>query len=324
MKKEGINYNLLNFTFFIFIIFIFYKLNILNTIIEVITLILFSISISYIIYPLYKYINKKFNNIVSITISYLLIFILFIIFIYLIINKSNIINNILELFNNVLKFEKIFNNKFNINLDIEIYLEKIINYILNNSIFLIKNIFNYINKIIFIIILSICIILNIDNIKVIIYKFKYKDILYNINIKLRKYLIANTKILIIQFIEYTFLFLLIGHPNYLLLGILNSINTFIPFIGTLFTNIIAITTSSVISKRLLILTSIISIIMPQMDAYIITPKIYKNINKIPETLYISMIIIFGTIFGIYGIILTLPILIIIIEILKYKNIVKEI
>jgi predicted PurR-regulated permease PerM len=134
---------------------------------------------------------------------------------------------------------------------------------------------------------------------------------------------ANLKIILIQFIEYLILFLIIGHPNYLLLGILNSLNTFIPFIGTIFTNIIAITTASVISKRLLILTSIISIIMPQIDAYFITPKIYKNTNKIPQTLYIATMIILGSIFKMYGVILSLPLLIIILEIIKYKNIVKN-
>lgn len=323
MKKEGINYILLNSTFFIFIIYILSKLNVLESIKNAFLLVLLSLVLSYIIYPIYKKISNKYSNTLSIIIIYSLLLIFSFILLYLVIPKSNIIYKIMDLFSNILKFENIINNKYNLNLDLNKYLELIVNYSIKNSILIIKNIFNYLTKILFITILSICILININYIKILIDKLKFKKLIYNINNRLRDYLTSSFKIIIIQFIEYTLIFLIIGHPNYLLLGILNSINTFIPFIGTIFTNIIAITTSSVISKKLLLLTSIISIIMPQIDCYLITPKIYKGKNRIPETLYIITMIILGTLFNFYGVIFSLPILIIIIEILKYKNIVKD-
>ena len=322
--KKGINYLLVNSTFLIFIVFILNKLDVLNNIIDTLLLIFLSLILSYIIYPIYKAINRKINNILSIVITYTLLLLFIFIVVYSIIPKTNFINKVIDLFSNILKFENIIKDKYNINLDIDIYLETIINYILNNSLFLIKNIFKYLSKLLFIVILSICILININYIKLLIEKIKYKELIYNINNKLNNYLISSLKVIIIQFIEYTFIFLIIGHPNYLLLGILNSLNTFIPFLGSIITNIIAITTSSVISKKLLILTSIVSILLPQIDCYIITPKIYSKDNRIPETLYIITMIILGSLFNFYGIILSLPILIIVIEILKYKNIVKNI
>ena len=322
--KKGINYLLVNSTFLIFIVFILNKLDVLNNIIDTLLLIFLSLILSYIIYPIYKAINRKINNILSIVITYTLLLLFIFIVVYSIIPKTNFINKVIDLFSNILKFENIIKDKYNINLDIDIYLERIINYILNNSLFLIKNIFKYLSKLLFIVILSICILININYIKLLIEKIKYKELIYNINNKLNNYLISSLKVIIIQFIEYTFIFLIIGHPNYLLLGILNSLNTFIPFLGSIITNIIAITTSSVISKKLLILTSIVSILLPQIDCYIITPKIYSKDNRIPETLYIITMIILGSLFNFYGIILSLPILIIVIEILKYKNIVKNI
>ena len=306
MKKEGINYLLLNSTFFIFIIYILSKLDILESIKSTVVLIFLSLILSYIIYPIYK----KVSNILSNTLSIIIIYSLLLLFIFIL--------------SNILKFEDIINNKYNLNLDLNKYLEIILNYSIKNSILIIKNIFNYLTKILFIIILSICILMNVNYIKIAINKLNNKKLLYNINNRLRDYLSSSFKIIIIQFIEYTLLFLIIGHPNYLLLGLLNSINTFIPFIGSSLTNIIAITTASVISKKLLIFTSVISIIMPQIDCYLITPKIYKGKNKISETLYITTMIILGTIFNFYGVIFSLPILIITIEILKYKNIVKDI
>ena len=105
----------------------------------------------------------------------------------------------------------------------------------------------------------------------------------------------------------------------MLLGLLNSLNTMIPLFGSIITNVIAITTASVISTKLLILTSIISIVLPNIDAYLITPKIYKSTNKLSQTLSISVVIIGGMLFGFYGVLLALPVLIIIIEIIKYKK-----
>jgi len=321
--KEGINYILINSTFLIFIFYILYKINILNTIIELFVLIFLSIIFSYVIYPIYIRLSNKFNKIISITIIYISIIIFLFILIYSIVPKTHFINKIMDLLSNILKFENILNKKLNININLDLYIEKFVEYILNNSLFIIKNLIKSLSKFIFIMILSICIILNVDYIKVIINRLKYRELLNNIDIKLKKYLIANIKIVVIQLIEYTIIFLIIGHPNYLLLGILNSINSFIPYVGTLLTDIIAITTASVINKKLFILTSIVSIIMPQIDCYIINPMIYKDTNKIPQTLYITTLIICGTLFKIYGIIFSLPLLIIIIEILKYKNIVKH-
>jgi len=316
-NKDGINYILINSTFFVFLFYLLTKLNIITPILNITIIILFSLIFSYIIYPIYKIISKKTNNILSIILIYLVLIFSICFLIYKGIMSTNFIINITSFFENIFKFINMLNIKYNLNINIDLYLENIINFVINNGINIIKNIINYFSKFIFIVILSICILINIDYIKIFINKLKFKDLLYNINDKLKNYLIASTKIIFIQFIEYTFIFFIIGHPNYLLLGILNSVNNFIPYIGSFITNIIAITTSSVISRKLLMLTSIVSIIFPNIDAYLITPKIHKNTNKLPETLCITFIIIFGFLFGVIGVILAVPILLIIIEVIRY-------
>ena len=60
--------------------------------------------------------------------------------------------------------------------------------------------------------------------------------------------------MIIQFFEYSILFFVVGHPNWLILGILACITTVIPYFGGLITNIIAIVLASVVSTKLVILT----------------------------------------------------------------------
>lgn len=322
-NKDGINYILLNTTFFVLFLYLLSSLNILNSILNIIEIIFLSIILSYVVYPIYKILNKFCNNVISMVIIYLFLLMFILFLVYSIIPNTNFINKVIDLLTNILKFIDRVNIKYSLNINLESYLEKIVSYIINNGMNIIANIVNYLSKFIFVVILSVCILLNVDYIKKFVSKTKHKELIYNINDKLKNYLLANVKIILIQFIEYTLIFFLIGHPNYLLLGLLNSINSFIPYIGTLLTNILAITTASVISKKLLILTSIVSILLPNIDSYIITPKIYKNTNKLPETLCIMSIIIFGSLFDIFGIIFAIPILIIILEILRYKNIVKD-
>ena len=66
----------------------------------------------------------------------------------------------------------------------------------------------------------------------------------------------------IQFIEYSLLFLIIGHPYWLVLGILIGIFTVLPYIGGLLSNLIAITSAFMISKELFYLTLFVSFFFP--------------------------------------------------------------
>ena len=316
--KEHVNYKLINITLFVFIIYLLNKLNVLNKILDLVVLILLSFILSYVVYPIYKKISQKFNKYLSVIIIYGVLFLIIIFLLYLVIPSDTFILEVTDLFNNIIKFVTKINIQYDLNLNIDLYLNKVINYIINNGFFLIKNIFNFFTKLIFIFILSICVLFNINYLKTRIKKLKYRELFYNINTGLKDYVIANLKIILIQVIEYTIVFYLIGHPNYLLLGMLNSFNSFIPIFGSLITNVIAVTTASVI-----ILTGIVSILFPNIDAYLITPKIYKSTNKISQTLSISIVIIGGVLFGFYGIFFALPSLIIIIEVIKYKKSLKK-
>ncbi len=321
MKKDSTNYMLINCTIFIFMFYLLLKIGILNKVLDFILIIFLSFTLSYIIYPIYKKLNKKINKLLSVFIIYGTLISIIILFIYMIIPNTNFILKLNDLFTNILVFINKLNQKYNLNINLEEYLNNIINYFINNSVFLIKNIFNFFSKIVFIVILSICILINMELLKDLINKLKNKVLIYNINDALKNYLVANIKILAIQFVEYTFVFLLIGHPNYILLGILNSVNTFIPFVGSIITNVVAITTASVISKNLLIKTAIVSIVLPNIDAYLVSPKIYNSANKISKTLTIAAILIGGYLFDFYGIIFAIPITIIVIEVLKYYKII---
>lgn len=113
--------------------------------------------------------------------------------------------------------------------------------------------------------------------------------------------------ILVQFVEYTFVFLLIGHPNYLILGILASVTTIIPYFGALLCNVLALLIASVISTKLFVLTVIVLIVCPQLDGYLIGPKIYGKTNKINPVVNIFAVFAGGVLAGFWGIVCALPV-----------------
>lgn len=115
--------------------------------------------------------------------------------------------------------------------------------------------------------------------------------------------------MVIQLIEYCLVFFIVGHPNWLLLGVLACVTTVIPYFGGLITNIIAVITASVVSTPVFIGTLIICLIFPQIDGYIISPKVYGKTNNINPLWSIFAVMVGGSIGGLLGIIIALPVFI---------------
>lgn len=138
-----------------------------------------------------------------------------------------------------------------------------------------------------------------------------------LDIEINHYFNGMIKTILIQFIEYTIVFALIGHPNYLILSILAAVTTIIPYFGGFLVNILAVIIASVISTRLLILTLLVCIICPNIDGYIIGPKVYGKTNQLPALVNIFAVFAGGVLGGFWGIVASLPIAIIIIATYKF-------
>jgi predicted PurR-regulated permease PerM len=108
-----------------------------------------------------------------------------------------------------------------------------------------------------------------------------------------------------------------GHPHFLLLGLLSAVGTIIPYFGGIFTNIVAIITASVISSKLLILTIIVALVFPNIDGYFTSPKIYNKSNQLPALLSIFAVFAGSVLYGAKGIILALPITIILLTTYRF-------
>ena len=316
MIKDTLNYKLLNTLLLLLIILIIYITkdlwtSIYATIINIIKPITTSIMISYVFNLYLKKLNKYFNKIIS-----LLIFIGSIITSILIIIKLiiTITSQLTDCINIIYYFLKNIFTKYNIEfIDIYKYLEGISN--LN----IVNNIIKYITLIIIVIVLSIYTFLNWDKLKSIIeYKTSRKsyDYLRTINIEIEKYTTSFFILVLINIIEYALAFLIIGHPNYLLLGLLAGILSIIPIIGGIITNIIAAITAFTLNYKLFIRTLIVILVLSILDGYIVSPLIYSKSNKIHPILIIISVFIFSKLLGFFGTVVAVPLLIVIINLCK--------
>ena len=185
-------------------------------------------------------------------------------------------------------------------------------YISNGTIDILGKSVNIVTNAMIVLIVGIYMLIDMDKIRGFIKKsLKKHKREYNyvmaLDHQIGKYLHGLAIFMLVQLVEYSLLFKIVGHPSWLLLGILACITTVIPYFGGLFTNIIAVITASVISTKLFVATLIITLIFPNIDGYIISPHIYGKTNNINPILVIFVGGAFSSVFGIFGFMLGLPV-----------------
>lgn len=244
----------------------------------------------------------------------------------------NLYEQILYFLSVINKFFNILLDKYNINTNIikdafSSYLLDKLSMIDGYIIKILNMSIKYVTNIIIIIICSIYFLFNMECIRKSIHNFIYKKNIYNliklIDDEIKLYIKGICVNMIIQLFEYTIIFMIIGHPSFLLIGFLASITTIIPVFGGIITGFLALITAFITSKKLFILTIIVMFIFTNVDSYIISPKVYNKTNKIPTILTIISVCI-ASFFGVFAIFISIPVLIVIISVFKtYKDNIKE-
>ncbi|MDD6879610.1 MAG: AI-2E family transporter [bacterium] len=215
-----------------------------------------------------------------------------------------------------------FSTRFEINLGsfsdtINEILNKLIsnvgNYISNGTIDILSRSINFITNFIIIVITSIYLLIDMKKIRKRIKAFlknrnhRAFEYFKALDHELENYLLGLVIFMGIQLVEYSVIFAIVGHPNWLLLGILASLTTVIPYFGGLVTNIIAVILASAVSTKLFIATTIICLVFPNIDGYIISPKVYGKTNNVSPILSIFAVFAGGALYGFLGIVIALPV-----------------
>jgi predicted PurR-regulated permease PerM len=330
------DYKLINIAIIAFIIFLVYMTSsfwfgIIKLILKIMTPFLFAFALAHALYPLLKGMQRKgIPKMLGIAIISIVMFGLFFLIIWLVVPLS--LEQISGLYSAITKFIQDISTHYDVNLGpIQQSLAEIFNPILENLSKYISNgtwtvVNTSITAIIMLIIVMFVAIYFLTDMEMIRHKlgsylkltdtktFNYVKV---IDYEMNQYFLGLGKVLVWQLFEYTLAFYLIGHPNYLLLGVLASITTVVPYVGAWMTNIIAGITAFVISPHLFLLTVIAIAILSIIDSYVVSPRVFGKTNRIPPIVTIFAVFAGGIIYGMMGIIISLPLTIILISTFKY-------
>lgn len=335
MSDKRLSFKLLNILLILGICFLFYNTLglwkfVVDKSISIVSPFLISFVVAYALYPFLRKLQEKGVR-KSLAITLILVCIIGFLIILISLLVPIIAKQMGALSTMVLSFVQDISSKYNIDLN---YIQENItdiNSILNNygksisdfSFSFISKSINFLSKFVICFITSIYFLVSMDDIR---FKFKLylkrrKKRTFNyfkrLDYEVSQYFVGLEKYIVIQFIEYTSIFFLIGHPYYLVLGILCSITTVVPYFGGIFANIIACITAFFVSPKLFVLTLIVAFICPNVDGYIISPRVYGKTNNIPTLATIFAVFAGGILYGVVGIIIALPITIILIATYRF-------
>ena len=331
-----VNYKLVNVLLVLLIISIIYWisglwLGITAKVVAVLFPFLLAFAVAYALYPFHKkLVDSGFPKLVSIGIIYFIL-IGFIVLIGIIVlpmfydqvvlflsNISAVITDISSKYE--LDLGILQTNVSDISGDI---LKDLGGHISNGAIVIVNTSISVVTNLIIVLIVSVYFLFDMDNIRKGIRKRlkKRKDRSFayvkRLDTEVNNYFSGLLKNILIQFFEYTIVFRLIGHPNYLILGVLAAVTTIIPYFGGLIINILALIIASVVSTKLFIATLIVCIVCPNIDGYIISPRVYGKTNQLHPLVNIFAVFAGGVLGGFWGIVVSLPIAIIIIATVKF-------
>ena len=308
MKKNNLNI-LIYLLIILIIIYIIKTLKILGIcclILSILSPLLFGYVISWILKPI---INKITNNKVLIGIIY----IAFISIIFLLIIKvlPVFIKSIKKVIPSISYY--IYHNKYLYKIYNIINIKKIITLNIKYMNNCLNNIFSLIINVIYSIIFGFYFLINNIN----YFKFIPNKLKKNISKDLRLYLKSILLDTLFMFITLSIVFLIEGIEYPIVFALFCAITNIIPYIGPYIGGIPAILVGLSSSYKLGIIVLVTIIIVQLVENTLIQPIIVsKNVNINPIYILIS-IILFSYFFSVVGMVIATPILIIIINIIKF-------
>lgn len=343
--KNRLNYRLINVLLMFAIIYILYLTSnqwglYLSKILSVSFPFLVGFAIAYILNPFVKFLESKgARRNIAITSVLILVFgfILGVIWLTL----PVVYEQLISLSRSIISIIGDVSTKFDINLGefsntIMDTLNKLISgvgdYISNGTVTLVNKGIKFVTNLVIIVVVGIYFLVDMDKIRGKIKDFFKKigkrefNYVKKLDTEITNYFKGLVMCMVIQFFEYSILYKLIGHPNWLLLGLLDCVTSFIPYFGGYITNCVALITASTVSMPVFIGTLVILLVFPNIDGYIISPKIYGRTNRTNPVIAIFMIVLFSSLFGFVGILIAMPTYVIIKATYEYfeKDIRKKI
>lgn len=111
----------------------------------------------------------------------------------------------------------------------------------------------------------------------------------------------------IKFVEYAFLYFVIGHKDWMIIAILTSLGLVVPFVGATIANGIGIVTSLTMPLPNIILLVVGIILLSNVDAYVLAPMIHSKRSLIQPLWTLFSVFAGSVIAGPIGIFFAVPV-----------------
>lgn len=336
MIKNKLDFKLINFAIITLIVYLMYQtghlwMGVFNKIINIFLPFFFAFVAAYALYPGVKYLQeKKVPKSVAIFIIVAAVLIVMGVLIGLVVPL--LVSQLTSLFNSIMVFLKEISLDYDLNLGplqdtlgtaFNDILKDAGKYVSDGAISFIGVSMNVLTNIVIAFSAAIYLLVDMEAIRKHIKKFllnKSKKHYYYVkalDVEMHHYLTGFIRVVGITLVEYTLVFYIIGHPNALLLGVLAAVANLIPYFGGIIANCVAAITAFVISPALFIRTLIAFFVLSSIDGYVINPYVYGKTNEVHPIVAILSVFAGGILMGVFGIIISLPLAILIITTYKF-------
>lgn len=173
-----------------------------------------------------------------------------------------------------------------------------------------------ITNILFSVIIAIYMLFDYERIRHNVKKFlvmlmpKCERYLHEMDENVTVYLKSLIIIMLIKFVEYSAFYFLIGHPDWMIIGILTSLGAIIPYLGGTIANSIGIITALTLSPGRIIALLIGILVLSNVDAYVISPLVHEKRSALGPLITLFAVFAGGVLMGPVGIMLSVPVAII--------------
>ncbi|MFP4517557.1 MAG: AI-2E family transporter [Desulfovibrionales bacterium] len=148
------------------------------------------------------------------------------------------------------------------------------------------------------------------------YRDRAAEVMSAIGTTLRWWLLGQMISMTILAVSTWIMLTLLNVPLALILALITGIMTFIPYLGPLIALVPIILLSFLQSPFLALYVFILYMLIQNMEANVIMPIIFHRTAHVPPALGVISQILFGSLFGILGFILAIPLMAVILQFLK--------
>ena len=143
-----------------------------------------------------------------------------------------------------------------------------------------------------------------------------REVLDTLNFNLRRWLIGRITVMTLNGVFTALGLWILGVPLALPLGLITALFNFIPNIGPFLAAIPAILIAFTQSPSLALYTTILYLIIQNLEGFVLTPLVQEKAVELPPVLIIAAQLLLGIMFGFLGVLLAVPIVAVIFVLIR--------